>query len=261
MEGFGSGGQKQPGMATYGATKRAVTYLTEALVKETKDSNVKVGFLSPGIVATDLLVDDYDGQPEEFEKVKKIFNILGDRVETVTPWLAEQLLAADEERRPRRVADQAQGDGPLHDRRLQEARHLRSGGLPDGHRPVHRVRPGARARGLRPRAARRRRHRRPRPGRRPACCRPSLPAAARRRAGHAGRSGQGHLEAAGRHRPCRNYPFLENLLFPCLAFGFAGIACALSECGAAGTARGGRSWSSGRSAASPRCWSGTPGRC
>lgn len=27
--------------------------------------------------------------------------------------------------------------------------------------------------------------------------------------------------------PCRNYPFLESLLFPCLAFGFAGIACAL----------------------------------
>ena len=94
MEGFGSGGQKQPGMATYGATKRAVTYLTESLVKETKDSNVKVGFLSPGIVATDLLTDDYDGQPEAFEKARKIFNILGDRVETVTPWLAEHLLAA-----------------------------------------------------------------------------------------------------------------------------------------------------------------------
>ena len=27
--------------------------------------------------------------------------------------------------------------------------------------------------------------------------------------------------------PCRNYPVLENLLFPCLAFGFAGIACVL----------------------------------
>lgn len=27
--------------------------------------------------------------------------------------------------------------------------------------------------------------------------------------------------------PCRNYPVLENLLFPCLAFGFAGIAWAL----------------------------------
>ncbi|MEQ6903313.1 hypothetical protein [Nocardioides sp. YIM 152588] len=27
--------------------------------------------------------------------------------------------------------------------------------------------------------------------------------------------------------PCRDYPFLEHMLFPCLAFGFAGIACAL----------------------------------
>ena len=27
--------------------------------------------------------------------------------------------------------------------------------------------------------------------------------------------------------PCRNYPVLENMLFPCLAFGFVGIACAL----------------------------------
>lgn len=27
--------------------------------------------------------------------------------------------------------------------------------------------------------------------------------------------------------PCRDYPFLEQLLFPCLAFGFAGVACAL----------------------------------
>ncbi|WP_372727734.1 SDR family NAD(P)-dependent oxidoreductase [Nocardioides sp.] len=95
MEGFGSTGQKQPGMTTYGATKRAVTYLTESLVKELKGSPVKVGFLSPGIVATDLLVDDYEGRPEEFERVRKIFNILGDRVETVTPWLADRVLAAD----------------------------------------------------------------------------------------------------------------------------------------------------------------------
>ncbi|MGB0099666.1 MAG: SDR family oxidoreductase [Nocardioides sp.] len=94
MEGFGSTGQVQPGMAAYGASKRAVTYLTETLVKEARDGNVKVGFLSPGIVATDLLMDDYDGQPEAFEKARKIFNILGDRVETVTPWLADRLLAA-----------------------------------------------------------------------------------------------------------------------------------------------------------------------
>lgn len=95
MEGFGSTGQKQPGMTTYGASKRAATYLTESLVKETKGGPVRVGLLSPGIVATDLLVADYAGQPEAYEKARRIFNILGDRVETVTPWLADRLLAAE----------------------------------------------------------------------------------------------------------------------------------------------------------------------
>lgn len=94
MEGFGSRGEHQPGMATYGASKRAVQYLTEALVRDAKGTPVKVGFLSPGIVATDLLVGDYAGDPEGFAKVKRVFNILGDRVETVTPWLVEQVLAA-----------------------------------------------------------------------------------------------------------------------------------------------------------------------
>lgn len=94
MEGFGSTGQVRAGMGPYGASKRAVTYLTETLVKEQKDGPVKIGFLSPGIVATDLLVSDYDDDPEAFEKARKIFNILGDRVETVTPWLVQRLLAA-----------------------------------------------------------------------------------------------------------------------------------------------------------------------
>ncbi|WP_185995294.1 SDR family NAD(P)-dependent oxidoreductase [Nocardioides campestrisoli] len=94
MEGFGSRGEHQDGMAVYGASKRAVQYLTEALVRQAKGTPVNVGFLSPGIVATDLLVGDYADDPAGFEKVKKIFNILGDRVETVTPWLADQVLAA-----------------------------------------------------------------------------------------------------------------------------------------------------------------------
>lgn len=95
MEGFGSGGQKAAGMAVYGASKRALTYFTQALLKDTKGSPVQVGLLSPGIVVTDLLMGDYVGDPEGFEQAKKIFNILGDRVETVTPWLADQVLACD----------------------------------------------------------------------------------------------------------------------------------------------------------------------
>lgn len=94
MEGFGSDGRTQAGIGVYGASKRAVRYLTETLVKEFKGTDVKVGFLSPGIVVTDLLVGDYADDPEGFAKAKKIFNILGDTVETVTPFLARKVLAA-----------------------------------------------------------------------------------------------------------------------------------------------------------------------
>lgn len=93
MEGFGSGGQKAAGMAVYGASKRALTYFTQALLKDTKGTPVQVGLLSPGIVATDLLLGDYEGQSEQLAKAKKVFTILGDRVETVTPWLADRVLA------------------------------------------------------------------------------------------------------------------------------------------------------------------------
>jgi NAD(P)-dependent dehydrogenase (short-subunit alcohol dehydrogenase family) len=94
MEGFGSGGQRATGMAAYGASKRAVTYFTKALLKDVAPP-LQVGLLSPGIVATDLLTGDYDGDPEALAKAKKIFNILGDRVETVTPWLADRVLATN----------------------------------------------------------------------------------------------------------------------------------------------------------------------
>jgi NAD(P)-dependent dehydrogenase (short-subunit alcohol dehydrogenase family) len=92
MEGFGSGGQMSEQMSVYGATKRAVNYFTASMIKDQKDSKVGVAFLSPGIVKTDLLLDDYKGQPEAFEKAKKFFNILGDTVEDVTPVLAEGIL-------------------------------------------------------------------------------------------------------------------------------------------------------------------------
>ncbi len=94
MEGFGSGGQVQPGMCVYGATKRAVNYINKALQKEVADSGVQVCTLSPGIVVTDLLVGDYNTDSPEWEKSKKIFNILGDKVETVTPFLVDGILSA-----------------------------------------------------------------------------------------------------------------------------------------------------------------------
>lgn len=97
FEGFGSNGMKQMGMSLYGCTKFGVTYFTKALIKETEDSPVLVGYMSPGIVITDLSLRDRGKMPpERWEFVKKVFNIIADRVETVTPWLADRVLANTE---------------------------------------------------------------------------------------------------------------------------------------------------------------------
>ena len=94
MEGFGSNGMAQPGLAAYGATKRAVNYLNRALRKDAAGTGVQICTLSPGIVITDLLVGDYDLDSPEWQRAKRLFNILGDRVETVTPFLADGILKA-----------------------------------------------------------------------------------------------------------------------------------------------------------------------
>jgi NAD(P)-dependent dehydrogenase (short-subunit alcohol dehydrogenase family) len=97
MEGFGSNGMAQAGMSAYGATKRAVNYLNKSLRKDTEGTNIQVCTLSPGIVVTDLLINDYDTSSEEWQKTRRIFNILADRVETVTPFLVDGVLKSDKD--------------------------------------------------------------------------------------------------------------------------------------------------------------------
>jgi NAD(P)-dependent dehydrogenase (short-subunit alcohol dehydrogenase family) len=92
MEGLGSDGRRVEGLTLYGTTKRALAYLTDALVEETKGTPIVVGALRPGMVTTDMLTTQYEGKPEEWESAKRIFNILADRVEMVTPWLADKVL-------------------------------------------------------------------------------------------------------------------------------------------------------------------------
>jgi len=76
------------------ADLQAVTYFTDVLIKENKDSPVNIGFLSPGIVITNLTMQEGDHMtPERWEKTKSIYNIIADKVETVTPWLVDATLA------------------------------------------------------------------------------------------------------------------------------------------------------------------------
>jgi len=93
MEGMGSDGRRVRGVTLYGTTKYALAYLTDALVEETKGTAIIVGAIRPGMVITDLLTKPLEGRPEAWERARPIFNILAERVETVTPWLARQILA------------------------------------------------------------------------------------------------------------------------------------------------------------------------
>ncbi len=92
FEGFGSNGQLEKGLTVYGSTKRALRYFTAAAANEYKDTPIIIGSISPGIVTTDLLIRSSQDSSKNWEKSKKILNLLADRVETVTPWLVEQTL-------------------------------------------------------------------------------------------------------------------------------------------------------------------------
>ena len=92
MEGLGSGGRRVEGLTLYSSTKSCVRYLTDAWAAEVRGTEVIVGALSPGMVTTEFLTGRYDRDSEEWERAKRIFNILADRVETVTPWLAERAM-------------------------------------------------------------------------------------------------------------------------------------------------------------------------
>ena len=94
MEGFGSDGKMmQEGMAVYGATKAATRYFSRSVAKELAGKPVTIGTLMPGVVATDLLVSIYDGAPRKtWDSAKRFYDIIGDKVETVAPWLASQVL-------------------------------------------------------------------------------------------------------------------------------------------------------------------------
>lgn len=93
MEGLGSDGRMRAGLTLYGMSKCGLKYFNDAVAKEAKGTPILIGALQPGMVATDFILEPYRGKPEEWQKVKKIFNVIADRVETVTPWLVDKMLA------------------------------------------------------------------------------------------------------------------------------------------------------------------------
>lgn len=92
MEGMGGDGRKHAGLTMYGTSKYAVHYFTESLALEAKESPIIVGSLRPGMVVTELISNRYKDRPAEWERAKKVFNVMAERVENVSPWLANRML-------------------------------------------------------------------------------------------------------------------------------------------------------------------------
>ena len=96
IEGYGSNDAKMLGLSIYGTSKRAITYFTEALAKESDERNmgVIVGRLSPGIMITDFITNAL-GNKEKIElpeKSKKVYNILGDYPDVVSKFLVNGMI-------------------------------------------------------------------------------------------------------------------------------------------------------------------------
>ncbi len=97
IEGYGSNDAMMLGLSIYGTTKRAVTYFTQALAKESKEltnGNVKVCRLTPGIMITDFIKTANGGSThiELKEKTKKVYNILGDYPKTIVDYCVPKMI-------------------------------------------------------------------------------------------------------------------------------------------------------------------------
>ena len=96
MEGLGSNDLIIEKTILYGTSKRALTYFTKGLAKELKDSAIKIGRLSPGMMITDFITKAPNGEPSSVikdDEFKKVFNILADNPETVSNFLVPRILS------------------------------------------------------------------------------------------------------------------------------------------------------------------------
>ena len=97
VEGYGSNDAMMTGLTMYGTAKRAVTYFTRSLAKESKDvadGKIKVCRLAPGIMITDFITHANGDKTkiELPEKTKKIYNILGDYPETIVDYVVPRMI-------------------------------------------------------------------------------------------------------------------------------------------------------------------------
>jgi NAD(P)-dependent dehydrogenase (short-subunit alcohol dehydrogenase family) len=93
MCGLGSDGRMITGLTPYGTSKRAVQYFTEAFSKEVKGGPVIIGTLYPGMVLTNLTLSQLGKDPAKDKQLIKVYNILANEPEEVTPYLVKNMIS------------------------------------------------------------------------------------------------------------------------------------------------------------------------
>ncbi len=96
MEGLGSNNMIIEQTILYGSSKCALSYFTRGLAKELKNTAVKVGRLSPGMMLTEFITKSPTGEESLVTKDKqfrKIFNTLGDKPDTVAKFFIPRILS------------------------------------------------------------------------------------------------------------------------------------------------------------------------
>jgi len=83
-----------PKMGVYSSTKSGIHLLTKYLLAENKDTDIVIGMISPGMLITENWFDEQaELSQAEWLEIRPMLNILCDHVDTVTPWLTEEVLA------------------------------------------------------------------------------------------------------------------------------------------------------------------------
>jgi len=101
LEGYGSAGTAQKGLAIYGTTKAALTYFNRALIADFEASfpkggprpNIQFCTIQPGMVMTELLSKALVNIPEgDRAKMSLVFEAIGQTVSVVAPRIVDQAL-------------------------------------------------------------------------------------------------------------------------------------------------------------------------
>lgn len=94
MEGMGAkSSRKIKGLSIYGATKASLGYFNDAIFSEIDHQKIIIGAIQPGMMLTDMVMSQYEGKPDEWQKVAGILTALSEDVDTVAEWLAKKILA------------------------------------------------------------------------------------------------------------------------------------------------------------------------